>query len=262
MNHVIETLLSRKSTRAFEKRGIEPDVQAAILKAALRAPTAGNMMLYSIINVTDQAIKDRLAVTCDNQPFIARAPMVWVFLADYQRWHDYFLHCGVDEVCAREKRPMRTPEEGDLFLACCDALIAAQNAVVAAESFGVGSCYIGDIIEQYQAHKEMLNLPDYVFPICMLVFGYPTGQQKRRELTSRFDQKFIMFENRYRQLTATEFNQMFAERERNMPRGKAMQGIENFGQAMYLRKFNSDFSIEMSRSARAWLQGWQKKRAA
>jgi nitroreductase len=61
MNHVIETLLSRKSTRAFEKRGIEPDVQAAILKAALRAPTAGNMMLYSIINVTDQAIKDRLA---------------------------------------------------------------------------------------------------------------------------------------------------------------------------------------------------------
>jgi nitroreductase len=259
MNQVIDTLLRRKSIRAFEGRGIEPEVQAAILQATLRAPTAGNMMLYSIINVTDQAIKDRLAVTCDNQPFIARAPMVWIFLADYQRWLDYFLHCGVDEVCARENRPMRTPEEGDLFLACCDALIAAQNAVVAAESLGVGSCYIGDIIEQYEAHKEMLNLPDYVFPICMLVFGYPTAQQKKRKFTSRFDHKFIMFENGYRQLSETEFDEMYAERERNMPRGKAMQGIENFGQAMYLRKFDSGFSIEMSRSARAWLKGWKKQ---
>ncbi len=259
MNQVIDTLLNRKSTRAFEKRPIEPDVQAAILNATLRAPTAGNMMLYSIINVNDQAVKDRLAVTCDNQPFIARAPMVWIFLADYQRWYDYFLHCGVDEICAREDRPMRRPEEGDLFLACCDALIAAQNAVVAAESFGVGTCYIGDIIEQYEQHKEMLNLPDYVFPICMLVFGYPTDQQKKRGLTSRFDERFIMFENGYRKLSDTELNEMFAEREIGMPKGKAMEGIKNFGQAMYLRKFDSDFSVEMSRSAREWLQGWKVK---
>ena len=259
MNQVMDVLMQRKSIRAFEKRAVEPDVRAAILKATLRAPTAGNMMLYSIIDVTDQRIKDRLAVTCDNQPFIARAPMVWVFLADYQRWHDYFLHCGVKEVCARDGTSMRTPEEGDLFLACCDALIAAQNAVVAAESFGLGSCYIGDIIEQCEAHRELLNLPQYVFPICMLVFGYPTEQQINREMTSRFDEKFILFENGYRQLAPAEFDEMFAEPESKMPRGKAMEGIANFGQAMYLRKFASDFSVEMSRSAREWLKGWKKQ---
>ena len=259
MNQIIETLHNRKSIRAFEKRPIEPQVKAQILQATLRAPTAGNMMLYSIIDVTDQRLKDRLAVTCDNQPFIARAPMVWVFLADYQRWYDYFLYCKVDEGCTREGKSMRTPEEGDLFLACCDALIAAQNAAIAAESFGLGSCYIGDIIEQYEAHKEMLNLPQYVFPICMLVFGYPTQQQKDREMTARFDQKFIIFENGYRQLAPAEFNEMFAERESQMPKGKAMAGIANFGQAMYRRKFASDFSVEMSRSAREWLQGWQKE---
>ena len=98
MNPVINTLLNRKSVRAYEKRAIEPDVKAAILKATLRAPTAGNMMLYSIIDVTDQHIKERLAVTCDNQPFIARAPMVWVFLADYQRWYDYYLASDVEKV--------------------------------------------------------------------------------------------------------------------------------------------------------------------
>ena len=256
MNQVIETLLKRKSVRAYDERAIEPDVKAAILQATLRAPTAGNMMLYSIIDVTDQRIKDRLAITCDNQPFIARAPMVWVFLADYQRWYDYFLASDVEAVCQQKNESMRTPEQGDLFLACCDALIAAQNAVIAAESFGLGSCYIGDIIEQYEAHKELLNLPQYVFPICMLVFGYPTQQQKDREMTTRFDQKFILFENGYHQLTPIEFDEMFAERERNMSKGKAMQGIANFGQAMYLRKFGSDFSVEMNRSARKWLRGW------
>jgi nitroreductase len=258
MNQTIETLLKRKSVRAYEDRPIEPEMKAQILQATLRAPTAGNMMLYSIIDVTDQRIKETLAKTCDNQPFIARAPMVWVFLADYQRWYDYFLHCNVDEVCAREKRSMRRPQEGDLFLACSDTLIAAQNAVVAAESLGIGSCYIGDIIEQYETHKKLLNLPQYVFPICMLVFGYPTEQQKRQRMTTRFDQKYILFENGYRQLTPVDFDEMFAERERSMPKGGAMRDIANFGQAMYLRKFNSDFSIEMSRSAREWLKGWQK----
>jgi len=258
VNQVIETLLKRKSVRAYEKREIEPNVKAAILKATLRAPTAGNMMLYSIIDVTDQRIKDRLAVTCDNQPFIARAPMAWVFLADYQRWYDYFLASDVEVVCQQNNKPMRRPEEGDLFLACCDALIAAQNAVIAAESFGVGSCYIGDVIEQYEAHKELLNLPQYVFPICMLVFGYPTGQQKDREMTTRFDEKFIVFENGYRQLDSAEFDEMFRERESQMPKGKAMGGIANFGQAMYRRKFGSDFSVEMSRSAREWLKGWKR----
>ena len=258
MNQVMDILLKRKSVRAYEEREIEPDVRNAILKATLRAPTAGNMMLYSIIAVTDQRLKDRLAVTCDNQPFIARAPLVWIFLADYQRWHDYFIASDVEKICQQNNQPFRNPEEGDLFLACCDALIAAQNAVIAAESFGLGSCYIGDIIEQHEEHKKLLNLPQYVFPICMLVFGYPTKQQRDREMTSRFDEKFIVFENGYRQLEPVEFDEMFFERESNMPKGKAMQGIDNFGQATYLRKFGSDFAIEMNRSARAWLQGWQK----
>ena len=257
MNSVIETLLQRKSIRAYEDRPIEPENREQILRATLRAPTAGNLMLYSIIDVTDQGLKDRLAVTCDNQPFIARAPMVWVFLADYQRWYDFFIASDVASVCQQKNQPMRNPEEGDLFLACCDALIAAQNAVVAAESFGIGSCYIGDIMEQYETHKELLNLPQYVFPICMLVFGYPTQQQKQQDMISRFDEKFIVFENRYHQLESPEFHEMFAERQSRLPKGKTMEGIANLGQATYMRKFNAPFAVELSRSARKWLQGWQ-----
>ena len=258
MNQVMEVLLKRKSIRAYEDRAIGPEVRAEILKATLRAPTAGNLMLYSILEITDQSMKDRLAVTCDNQPFIARAPMVWIFLADYQRWYDYFLASGVEEFCAQRQTSMQKPEEGDLFLACCDALIAAQNAVIAAESFGIGSCYIGDIMEQYQIHREMLNLPQYVFPICMLVFGYPTRQQIKLGYTHRFAEKFIVFENQYQRLKKKDFDEMFAERQRHLPKGKSMQGITTVGQATYLRKFSADFSMEMRRSARAMLEAWMK----
>src|SRR5512140_819827 len=130
-NPVIETILKRKSIRAYEKKAVEPEVRAELLKATLRAPTAGNLMLYSIVEVTDQRIKNKLVKTCDNQPFIARAPLVWLFLADYQRWFDYFIASGVEALCEKKQIPMRKPEEGDLFLACCDALIASQTAVLA-----------------------------------------------------------------------------------------------------------------------------------
>lgn len=257
-NQVLQVLLNRRSVRAYEKREIDAETREQILRATLRAPTAGNMMLYSILDVTDQRLKDRLAVTCDNQPFIARAPMVWIFLADYQRWYDYFLACRVEEMRARKNLPLQKPEEGDLLLACCDALIAAQNAVIAAESLGVGSCYIGDVIEQYETHRELLNLPPYVFPISMVVFGYPTRQQRERKMTPRFDPKFIVFQNQYQRLGAEEFAEMFAEREKELPKGGAAEAAANFGQAVYLRKFSADFSMEMRRSAREALKMWAK----
>jgi nitroreductase len=255
MNPVVDVMLKRKSVRAYEQKEISAEIKAEILKTTLRAPTAGNMMLYSIVDVTDQAIKDKLAVTCDHQPFIARAPMVWLFLADYQRWFDYFIASEVEALCRQKQIALRRPEEGDLFLACCDALIAAQNAAIAAESFGIGSCYIGDVMEQYETHRDMFNLPQYTFPICLLCFGYPTQQQKDRKLTSRFDPKFIVFENQYQRLGRQDFDEMFRESESQMT---PKDGIANFGQAAYLRKFSADFCVEMSSSVRAILKEWTK----
>ena len=257
MNDVMDVLMKRKSMRAFEQKDVSPEIKAAILQAALRAPTAGNMMLYSIIDVTDQSIKDRLALTCDDQPFIAKAPLVWLVLADYQRWQDYFVACGVPEICAAKNEELRSPAEGDLFLACCDALIAAQNAVIAAESFGLGSCYIGDIMEQYETHKALFNLPRYVFPICLLCFGYPTEQQKNRAQSDRFDQKFIVFENTYQQLGRDQFDEMFRERQRQMfGKRHEIEGSVNVGQAIYRRKFSAAFTYEMTRSVRLILKEW------
>jgi FMN reductase (NADPH)/FMN reductase [NAD(P)H] len=257
MNPVMDVLLNRKSVRAYEDRPVPDAVRDEIIQAAMRAPTAGNMMLYSVIHVSDQAAKETLARTCDNQPFIARAPLVLLFLADYQRWYEYFVFSGVDQLCKQRGEPLLKPEEGDLFLACCDALIAAQTAVIAAESMGIGSCYIGDIMENCEVHRELFKLPRYVFPICLVCFGYPTKQQMERPLTTRFRRDFIVFENEYRALDGREYMEMFRPMLDEMARGGPKAGgIENPGQMMYFRKFSADFSNEMRRSVRVMLQSW------
>ncbi|MFQ5832277.1 MAG: nitroreductase family protein [Candidatus Thorarchaeota archaeon] len=159
MNETLRVLDNRKSLRGYDPQPISPKDKDWILHSAFRAPTAGNMMHYSIVEVTDQEMKDRLVETCDNQPFIAKAHLVLLFLADMQRWYDFFEYSDVPGLCKAHQTEYVTPQESDLLLASCDALIAAQNAVIAAESLGIGSCYIGDIMENIEIHREMFDLP-------------------------------------------------------------------------------------------------------
>jgi nitroreductase len=258
MNETLGVILNRRSTRQFLAKAIPEETKADIIGATLRAPTAGNLMLYSIIEVNEQAAKDTLAVSCDHQPFISRAPWVLLFLADYQRWFDYFEFCGTGDFARRAGLPVRNPAEGDLMLACCDALIAAQTAVIAAESCGLGSCYIGDIMENYETHRDLFKLPRYTFPICLLCLGYPTKAHKARRPTGRFDREFIVFENSYRRLGESEFQKMFdKEQARAFKNGEELNGAVNVGQLIYRRKFAAAFAMEMNRSVKAILKQWE-----
>ena len=91
-----------------------------------------------------------------------------------------------------------------------DALIAAQNVVIAAESLGIGSCYIGDIMENYEIHKKLLNLPDYTFPACMLTLGYYPDNHKRN-FRDRFDSDFVVFDEIYADLNTDKLKgQMYS----------------------------------------------------
>ena len=92
----------------------------------MQAPTAGCQQLYTILDITDQNLKEALAESCDHQPFNCKGTDVLVFCADCKKWYDAYLEAGC--------KP-RKPDVGDLMLAVTDTAIAAQNAVVAAESF-------------------------------------------------------------------------------------------------------------------------------
>jgi nitroreductase/FMN reductase (NADPH)/FMN reductase [NAD(P)H] len=238
MNQVIRQLKQRKSVRVFTERPITDEEKLAILEAAVNAPTAGNQQLYTILDITDPLLKAQLAESCDHQPFIAKAPLVLIFCADCRKWYNAFLQYG----CAPRK-----PGVGDLLLAVSDTNIAAQNAVVAAQSLGIGSCYIGDIMENAEQHRQMLSLPPYVFPAAMLVFGYPTDQQLERPKPPRSSLRQIVHQNSYRDMDAGELKQLLAAKHGEKP-------FEQWLQAFCQRKYNSDFSKEMTRSVQVYLE--------
>ena len=227
----IDELMQRRSVRVYDGRPLPDEAKSTIIAAALNAPTAGNMCLYTIIDVTNPAVKETLSHTCDEQPFIKDAPAVLLFVADYQRWYDALSRC-----CGN----VRKPGCGDMLLACCDAVIAAQNAVVAAESLGIGSCYIGDIIENCEAHTQLLNLPRYAMPVCMLCLGYPTEQQKARPKPPRPGAQYVVFQNSYPDNRDVEG--FFTSRGEDMTSAAS---------AIYRRKWSQPFKAEMTRSVNA-----------
>lgn len=232
MNEIIRQLSQRKSVRVYEDREIDESIINEILHAAVMAPTAGNQQLYTILRITDPQIKTRLAESCDHQPFIAEGKLVLVFCADCLKWYNAFRAVGCNP---------RKPGAGDLLLAVDDALIAAQNAVMAAESFGIGSCYIGDIMENIETQREILHLPEYVFPAALLVFGYPTEQQKSRTKPLRSPLSSIVQENSYHIHSGPELEQML----------KPKCGERDYAEwltAFFKRKYDSDFAREMTRS--------------
>ncbi len=258
MNPTLEVIENRRSTRVYDPTPLSQAEKDSILHAAMRAPTAGAMMLYTIIEVTEQATKDKLAVTCDHQPFIATAPFLLLFLADYQRWMDLYSAAGCEQRAVELHIPVRPPAEGDLVLALMDALIAAQTAVIAAESLGIGSCYIGDIVENCETHQALFDLPQYTFPAALLCFGRP-AKQPSNPLVPRFERKFIVHQDRYQRFSPAELNEM------HLPFGRHSfephnfpNGAQNAIQANFIRKFTADFSIEMTRSVRVMLKNWQE----
>lgn len=234
----IDELLARKSVRKFLDQPVPDDVRAAIIACAINAPTAGNQMLYTILDITDPQIKATLARTCDHQPFIAEAPLVLVFLADCRRWRDAYDLAGCQS---------RDPGVADLILACQDTMIAAQNAVTAAQALGLGSCYIGDIVENREEVVELLGLDKWVFPVSLVVFGYPTNQQLARTKPRRFGAGYVVLPNRYRRLSPDELRQMYADRG---------DDFDSYVTAFCKRKYMSDFSAEMNRSVTGYLEAF------
>ena len=259
MNDTIDIMLGRRSVRSYSDRKIDDDARQTIFDCAMRAATAGNLMLYSMIEVSDQEMKDKLAVSCDDQPFIAKAPLVVLFAADFQRMYDFYRYSGAEEWLKEQGIEFRKPQEGDFLLAVNDALIAAQSAVTAAEALGIGSCYIGDIMENYEYHRELFDLPDYVFPATLVCFGYPATDGPKNPIP-RYEEKYVHFKNTYRRFESDELLHLTDRLEAWLYKGKTPELVGgNMGCHTYNRKYATDYSAEMNRSVREALKNWSEK---
>lgn len=245
MNDTLRTIDNRRSTRVFLDKEISIEDKKIILESAINAPTAGNMLLYSIIDVVDQDKKDKLSVLCDNQPFIKNGKMVLVFVANSYKWYKVYNDLNNENL---------EPSLADFYLSMADAHIAAENAVIAAESLGIGSCYIGDIVENYEEMKKLLNLPKYINPICMLVFGY----KKTTEIPNRpkrFNLEDVVFTDKFVEKSGETFINKFSYLEDVEQQKNKVSQLVN---AIFKHKMKAEFFNEMNRSLGLTIDEYKK----
>ncbi len=238
MNEVVRSIKEHRSIRSFNNVKITDEQIEEILHCIRRAPTAGNMMLYSVVKICDRKKLEWLSLKCDNQNFIGTADFALLFLADAHKYYSFFEE--------REVENYTEPCIADFMLANQDCMIAAQNGVIAAESMGIGTCYIGDIMENYEDIKAEFNLPKNVMPITMVVFG---NYDDIPPLRDRFDKEFVVFDEVYPKVDSEFLDRMFARQEEKK---------QDFAQAFFDRKINSDFFAEMKRSINLYIEEWRK----
>lgn len=253
---MINKLLIRRSHRSFLNEKISDKDLSLIKKATLQAPSAGNLTLYSIIEIESQEIKDKLSILCDNQPMIKKAPHVWVFLADFNRWLKYFKFSESD---IKTNTRIRDLGLGDLHLALQDTIIAAQTATIAIDDLGYGSCYVGDIIENYEEIQSLLKLPQYAVPATMLIFGKPTKALKTPLV--RPDAKYIFFKDRYINQSNEEIENTYSKHQEKAKKNNTLpfNNTGSIADQFYIKKFSSKFMKEMNRSTKVFIDKWCEK---
>ncbi len=254
INETVQLIEKRRSCRSFLDKPIAKETLDELKRLTLRAPSGGNMNMYSIIEITDQKKKDEMAVLCDNQIMISKAPGVWVFLADIERWYNWIKDGGSEE---RIKKTVRKPGIGDFHLAMQDAIVASQNAVIAAEALGLASCYIGDVIENYEKMQKLLNLPQYACPASMIIFGYPKSYGSAKQ-TERPEPKYLFMENSYKNYTPEECELMYSKHKAELSERKVLpnNNTGTFADYYFNRKYSSAFMDEMNRSASVFISRW------
>lgn len=240
MNETINILKKHRSIRQFNQEPLSQQEEDEIISSSLRGATAGNMMLYSIIKIKDKNTIDFLSEKCDEQNFIKQSKFALLFVMDSYKFYTYFINRGMKDKFKNFKGPC----VADLFLAMEDTMIAAQNAVIAAESMDIGTCYIGDILENKEDITNKFNLPKYTIPLCLVVFGKYEYTPKLRD---RFSEKFVVFDETYPNIDEEFINGMFQKEETKQ---------KDFCEKFYNRKINSDFFKEMERSILEYLKDW------
>lgn len=189
MNETIHTILSHRSIRKFKNQALSEDQIKTIVESAQAASTSSFMQAYSIIGVMDQKRKEKLAELSGNQEYAAENGCLFVFCADLYR------HQLIAETYSLQADEILESTE-KFMVAIIDASLAAQNAVLAAESMGLGAVYIGGIRNQLDEVCRELKTPSRVIPLFGLAVGVPLQKPDQKQ---RLPLDHIFHLNEYQQ---------------------------------------------------------------
>ena len=188
MNETIQTQLNHRSIRAFKEQELTKEEVELLVDVARHTATSKFMQAYSIISITDLTLKAAFAAI-SKQPYVENNGHLFLFVVDYHR--------NVQLTKAQD-RPAKLQGTADYFIAgLTDATIAAQNMVVAAESLGMGTVFLGSLHNDAQQIIDLLGLPEYTFPAVGLAVGWPNQEP---QLKPRLPKEVMHMENQYQAL--------------------------------------------------------------
>ncbi len=167
----IEQIYQHGSVRQYKSYPVPAEMVESIVAAGQRGSTSSNLQMYSVVAVTSDEKRDQLATLCGNQAHIRQAPVFLAWCADLSR---------LERAAEMRGRQVVTNGAEHFLLAAVDVAILMQTATLAAESLGLGMCYIGAIRNNPREVIELLNLPRLVFPICGMTLGWPLRKPRIR----------------------------------------------------------------------------------
>lgn len=241
MNETLKTIFDHVSVREYTDQKVSEETLNQILKAACSGSTMGNMQLFSVIVTEDEEMKQKMAPFHFNQPMATQAPVILTFCADFRRFNRY---------C--EFRDAETDAYSNLqsyHWAVIDALIAAQNACVAAESLGLGLCWMGTITYNVDKFIDVLQLPKHVIPVACISMGYPVSKP---ELTEKLPLEALVHREVYHDYDKEAIDRLYASKEQseetcNILKENELPNLAQvFTKKRYVKKDNEYFATVLA----------------
>lgn len=185
MNEVIRLIQNHRSIRKYTEEPISQEQVQSIIRSAQAAASSSNVQAYTVIGVTAPEKKQQLARLTGNQRWVEEAPLFLVWCADLHR---------LQTVCVREGSEMIHEPIENFIVATVDVALAAQNALLAAESMGLGGVFIGGIRNQPHEVVKLLEIPELVYPVFGMCIGHPA---QHPDIRPRLPWQAVYHENRY-----------------------------------------------------------------
>jgi nitroreductase len=250
---VIDTIHQHRSIRQYKPDPVPPDVLTEILEAGLRASSSGNMQTYSIIVTRDNALREQLYTAHMEQSMVLDAPLFLTFCADFHRMRRWL-------------RISDAPDDSfnnlmGFMVAAVDAILASQNVALAAESRGLGICYLGSTLACCDQIGRILCLPENVVPVVGFSLGYPAEDPAPRD---RLPLAGLVHYETYHDYSDDQIRDIYRDREvkgwqryMNNPDLRQLieeSGVENLAQVYTLVKYTRAFNEQHAQTIRDYLK--------
>lgn len=242
MSTVFNHLLSHRSIRKFTEQDVSDEILNQILEAATMASSSGNMQTYSIILTRDLEMKKKMYEPHFKQSMLMDAPVFLTFCADFHRMRQWLKFSDA-------------PDNFDNFMsfmiASIDAILASQNAVIAAESFGLGVCYMGTTLASAHEIGEILGCPENVVPVVGFALGYPDEKPKVRK---RLPMSAVVHKEVYQDYSKAELLEIYKEKNEEGMKRYNMPEMENLAQIYTKVKYTKESHIKYSKDVLNYLE--------